>query len=53
MLTFNVDQRISAAKAFKHPWLNRQEFNQFDQETASEIIGNMGRFCVKLKRYYI
>lgn len=46
MLAFNPELRISAQSAYKHPWLNRQEFKALDPKVANEIVCNMGKFCV-------
>ena len=46
MLTYNADERISAAEAYKHPWFHNKEYNVLDPEKAQELVENMKRFYV-------
>lgn len=48
MLTFNQHERISAAEAYKHPWLTNKDFNTIGPEAIEMISKNMGKFCVIL-----
>ncbi len=48
MLTYNPEERISAADAYKHKWLQSKEFSKLDPEKTQELISNMSKFYVKL-----
>lgn len=46
MLTYDPQARISAAEAYKHPWLMGQDFNNINPDAINEVVHNMGKFCV-------
>lgn len=46
LLTYDPTKRLSAAEAFKHPWIQTKKFNVLDPEKAQDLMANMTRFYV-------
>lgn len=46
MLTYNPENRISAADAYKHKWLEVNSFSAMNPEVAKELAENIGQFYV-------